>query len=114
MLPPLLVLLLPPLLLVVVVLLLLLLAALAASCGWCSLDRPALPSAPPPPCTPATPPSLHPLPFFFSSYSWQDTAMSAPRHGIFPVADALGNIYVAGGGQKAGFGQSDVHTVFKP
>lgn len=44
----------------------------------------------------------------------QDTAMSVPRHGIFPVADAQGNIFVAGGGEKAGFGQSVVHTLFRP
>ena len=40
--------------------------------------------------------------------------MPTPRHGIFPVADRQGNIFVAGGGLKAGFGQSNVHSYFRP
>ncbi len=40
--------------------------------------------------------------------------MPAPRHGIFPVADRQGNIFVAGGGEKAGYGQSAVNSYFRP
>lgn len=56
------------------------------------------------------------LPTFASllSPSRQDTNMPAPRHGIFPVADKQGNIFVAGGGEKAGFGQSAVNSYFRP
>ncbi|KAI7846245.1 hypothetical protein COHA_000225 [Chlorella ohadii] len=44
----------------------------------------------------------------------QDANMPAPRHGIFPVADRQGNIFVAGGGEKAGYGQSAVNSYFRP
>ena len=38
--------------------------------------------------------------------------MTVARHGIFPVSDRNGNIYVAGGGVKAGASQSGVNTVY--
>jgi N-acetylneuraminic acid mutarotase len=39
--------------------------------------------------------------------------MPTARHGIFPVVD-LNELFVAGGGENAGAGQSDVHEILAP
>jgi N-acetylneuraminic acid mutarotase len=39
--------------------------------------------------------------------------MPVPRHGIFPLL-AAGRVYVAGGGERAGWGQSTVFDVYAP
>jgi hypothetical protein len=39
--------------------------------------------------------------------------MPVPRHGVFPLLVA-GRVYVAGGGERAGWGQSTVFDVYAP
>lgn len=38
--------------------------------------------------------------------------MTVPRHGIFPVVDRNGAVYLAGGGVRRGNSQSQANTVF--
>lgn len=39
--------------------------------------------------------------------------MSVPRHGIFPVGDGAGRVYLAGGGTRVANSQSTNHTLFE-
>ncbi len=53
--------------------------------------------------------------FSLATKKWRKgTPMLEALHGIFPVIDAAGNIWLVGGGVEMGNSQSTTTRVFKP